>query len=426
MASAVTLDVQDGPPQKVRVVGETYALVLNCASAVIEEFSAGDEHLIGEVPLSPIIDASNPRGPGALTIAQQGDVFAEIHLTELTWGELAADIELVLYCYREHVVATVNVVPRGIAPDMLVGWYGGVKYSMPLPMQSEVELQSTVSFKGQNPKAVAVVLEPWMQFGLFGEKLKSRFNFRNSVGQLSGGYGYKSTYTCPRRASIMLLARRSNEELKEAVRGVGALPFAKVQTRGGAFGRYDASRGYFKIERHGDGDLAVDVTFAQPPAPPPVVHTLRDRAALAASRLDGKWWTVLIALLAVVVFGARARPEPGTFAARVRPKTLAAIAALTLVTAAAWLFRIPPAPPPSVLPMPRDPVPAVFQVVNATGDEHVFGADGQALLAPMQSRVRQDGTKELYFECALAPQGTTSIVLRDIAGVRVTDGAAVH
>ena len=178
--SAVQIRSEQGDRLKLHVSGDTYTLVLNCTDAVIEKFTVGDQELIGDVPLCPTLNAGKPNGPGTVEIAQTGPALCEIHLTNLWWTDLKADIEMVLYCYRTRVFANVNVVPHGTAPDLMVGWYGGTKYSMPLVMRSEEELHKQASFNGQDPKCAAVVAEPWIQFGLFGKKRRSAINFRSS------------------------------------------------------------------------------------------------------------------------------------------------------------------------------------------------------------------------------------------------------
>lgn len=429
-ATAVALRTENGPPEKLIISGETYTMVVNCTAAVIERFTAGDQDLIGEVPLCPTINTSKPDGPATVAVPQNGPVFAEVHLANLRWPDLDADIEIVLYCYRTRVYATAIVAPRGAVPDMMVGWYGGVKYSMPLEMRSEQELQTMASFNGQDPKCAAVVAEPWIQFGLFGKKLKSVINFRNSIGRISGGYGYRSAYTCPRRASILLLACQSNEELKGALRGEAALSFARIDVRGGAFARYDGSKGFFKFE-HGDkdaGELAIDVTLDRPPPQKPPVPTLMQRAAMAASKVDWKAGSLLFFLLATVIFGYRAQPRPNTLAARLRPKVLATAAAIALLTAVVLLFRLPPPPGPSVMPLPHGPVRAVFSVAGATDAAPLAPVGGPAPAGAIQTRTGPDGQPETWFEVPIDPVATNTYVLRgpETPSARVTDGAAVH
>ena len=425
IAFAVEIRTEEGERLRLHITGETYALVLNCTDAVIEKFTVGNEELIGDVPLCPTLNTGKVNGPGKVEIAHSGPALSEIHLTNLWWTDLDADIEMVLYCYRTRAFANVNVVPRGSAPDILIGWYGGTKYSMPLAMSSEEELQRMTSFNGQDPACAAVVAEPWIQLGLFGKKMRSAINFRNSIGRISGGYGYRSSFLGPRRASIILMGCRSNDALKECVRAEAARSFAKVRVHGGDFARYDGSTGYFKIERTAK-DIAVGVSIVPPPSPKPATLGVRLLVASAAARINWGVNAGLVSLLAMIVFGFRARPQPGTLAARAHPKLIATMASAAFLIAVVWLFRPPPPPGPSAVPMPRGPVPAVFRVVNAPEAGFLADANGSTLPNPLQARVRPDGVTETYFEVELAPTGENSFALRDAAAPGGSAGGVVR
>ncbi|MCC6153093.1 MAG: hypothetical protein IT367_05010, partial [Candidatus Hydrogenedentes bacterium] len=155
--TAIHIETDTGDKHRLAITGKTYSMLLNCTDAVIERFRATDQELIGDVPLCPTFNTGKVNGPATVEITQDGPVFAEIHLRDLWWTDLKARIELVLYCHPTRVYATVIAIPEGTPPDMMVGWYGAVKFSMPLVMQSAEELQKQASFNGQNPKCAAVV-----------------------------------------------------------------------------------------------------------------------------------------------------------------------------------------------------------------------------------------------------------------------------
>ncbi|NUM53124.1 MAG: hypothetical protein HUU46_05720 [Candidatus Hydrogenedentes bacterium] len=410
-----TVQVRDdgGTPHKLLVTGETYSMLVNCTDALIEKFTSGDQELIGDVPLCPTLNTGKVNGPGSVQI-ETGPVLARIGLSNLWWTDLEADIGIDLYCYPTHIFAVADVKPHGTPPDLLLGWYGGAKFSMPLVMSSEEELNKQTSFNGKNPNSAAVVAEPWIQFGHLDEKVASMINFRNSIGRISGGYGYRSTYSGPRRASIMLLACQSNDELKEAIRGLGAMPFARVSVAGAKFVRFDGSTGYFTIDQEvGSEPVNIEAAFEQPAPPPPSAPpAIMQRVAMALAKISWPVGSVMFALLAVVVFGYGARPVPGTIYARIRPKWLASAAAVVLVATTAWLFKLPPPPKPGVLPMPSSPVMAYFKVSNASPDNVLTAGDGTSLPHQTQVRALPDGKTETLLAIELAPTGTTRFALR--------------
>ncbi|MCC6794252.1 MAG: hypothetical protein IT366_03980 [Candidatus Hydrogenedentes bacterium] len=412
--NAVHIETEKSDKHRLAITGKTYSMLLNCTDAVIERFRATDQELIGDVPLCPTFNTGKVNGPATVEITQDGPVFAEIHLRDLWWTDLNAKIELVLYCHPTRVYATVVAIPEGTAPDMMVGWYGATKFSMPLVMQSEAELQKQASFNGQNPKCAAVVAEPWIQFGKFDERLRAFIKYGNSTGTISGGYGYPSASTLPRRASIILIAARSNDELKEFIRGEAALSFAKVNVSGALFDRYDGSAGLFRIKRDfAAGDLKVDVAFAQPPPAAPLVLTIKQRVALALSKIDWRLGIVQFTLLAIIIFGFRATPTPGTFGARVRPKLLASLATLLLFASIFWLFRPPPPPPPVILPMPQQPVTAAFEVNESPAMPELLDENGAPLHDAIQLHSSTGETLVASFTHPILPESRAVFTLRN-------------
>lgn len=427
--NAVQIQTETSDKHRLTITGETYSMLLNCTDAVIERFTATDQELIGNVPLCPTFNAGKANGPATVEITQDGPVFAEIHLRDLWWTDLKAKIELVLYCHPTRVYATVIAIPEGTPPDMMVGWYGAAKFSMPLVMHSEQELQKQASFNGQNPKCAAIVAEPWIQFGKFEEPLRALIKYGNSTGIILGGYGYPSASKLPRRASIILMAARSNDELKEFIRGEAALSFAKVNVSGAEFDRYDGSAGLFRIKRDfAAGDLGVDIAFAQPPPQAPVVLTFKQRLSLALSKIDWRLGFVQFALLAIVIFGFRATPAPGTLAARVRPKLFATLATAILFMSVIWLFRIPPPPPSALLPMPKQPVVAVIEVNEISASIVLTDARGNPLPVSAQSFRRQNGGLVTSFTHTISAGSQNGFTLRQSMRPipRVRSDAGVH
>ena len=412
--NAVHIETNTGDKHRLTITGKTYSMLLNCTDVVIERFRATDQELIGDVPLCPTFNTGKVNGPATVDITQDGPVFAEIHLRDLWWTDLKAKIELVLYCHPTRVYATVIAIPEGTPPDMMVGWYGATKFSMPLVMQSEEELQRQASFNGQNPKCAALVAEPWIQFGKIDERLRAFIKYGNSTGIISGGYGYPSASKLPRRASIILMAAHSNEELKEFIRGEAALSFAKVNVSGAVFDRYDGSAGLFRIKRDSaDGDVNFDITFAQPPPPSPTIPTLKQRLSFALGKIDWRLGLMQFALLAIVIFGFRAAPPPGTVAARIRPKLLASLATLLLFTSVLWLFRLPPPPPPGILPLPKQSVTAAFQVNESPAMLVVIDSQGAPLQNAIQIHSDTGATLIASFMYPIAPDSRASFTLRN-------------
>lgn len=409
---AAQVRVDESEKHRLLVTGETYAMVVNCTDAVIEKFTAGEQELIGDVPLCPTLHTGKVNGPAKVHI-DVGPVVTVIRLTNLWWTDLKGGIEIDLYCYPDRVFAVAEVRPEGTAPDLFLGWYGGAKFSMPLVMYSEEELQRQASFNGQDPNCAAVVAEPWIQFGRRDEKLRSMINFRNSIGRISGGYLYRSSYVGPRRASIILIGCRTNAELKETIRGLGAMPFASVSVDGGKYVRFDGSTGYFAIERRGNDarEMTIETAFVRPgPPPPPPPPSLLQRISMALAKISWPVGIGLFALLAVAVFGFGARPQSGTIAARMRPMMLATGSAFALVVAALWLFRPPPPPGPSEMPMPQQSMTAVFRIANAPENSLLTAAEGATIKE--QAVMQPDGATDSLVAIALAPTGTTAFSLR--------------
>ncbi len=412
--NAVQIRTETGDKHRLAITGETYTMLLNCTDAVIERFTAADQELIGDVPLCPTFNTGKVNGPATVEIAQDGPVFAEIHLRDLWWADLKAKIELVVFCHRTRVYATVIAISESAPPDMMVGWYGATKFSMPLVMQSEAELQKQASFNGQDPKCVAVVAEPWIQFGKMDERLRAFIKYGNSTGTISGGYGYPSASKLPRRASIMLLAARSNDELKEFIRGEAALSFAKVNVSGAVFDRYDGSAGLFRIKRDlAAGEIKVDVAFAQPPPPRPVTLTPKQRLSVALGRIDWRIGLTQFVLLAIAIFGFCAKPTTGTLAARLRPKLLASLALLALVVSGLWLNRLPQPPPPAILPLPKLPVIAAFEVNGAPPMSVLTDSHGAPLQVAIQLHSSTGDTLVASFTHTVPAESRAAFTLRN-------------
>ncbi|MCL4694898.1 MAG: hypothetical protein KJ060_20595, partial [Candidatus Hydrogenedentes bacterium] len=145
------------PERNILIVeGQTYTLHLDLAIAAITQFQAGDETLIGEYALLPTLNTGAVKGPGRVNIYSFGTQMYEIHLRDLKWTDLDADIEIVLYCYAKRVFANVNVVPRGESRDLEVGWLGSVKHSADI-LSYEDDYAAKLAFGEQRPRIAALV-----------------------------------------------------------------------------------------------------------------------------------------------------------------------------------------------------------------------------------------------------------------------------
>jgi len=272
--AAVNVRFEPDDPRKLVVKGATYSLRIDGANGWIDRFTVGDEDLIGDHPLCPIIDSGKVNGPGQFEIVHVGTQAAEIRLTKLWWTDLDADIAIVLYCYPTRVFANATVDVRGEPRNLALGWYGSAKYSAPLIMQAE-ELEKQTSFNGANPACALIVPPPyirysdkqgdWTPFAASQPEIKSRTVYRPPQ-QVSTGYGYTKEMQGTRLAVVILLANRSHEELKDAIRAEAALPFVQVNVEGGESRGYEGRTGCFAIERDSAFSGATRITARLDPA----------------------------------------------------------------------------------------------------------------------------------------------------------------
>lgn len=257
--AAVNLQFDRNNPHALDVQGKTYRMRVNTREAFIESFVSGDNELIGEHPLCPVLSMGRVHGPASLEIIQLGTQLCELRLRGLRWTTLDADIDLVLYCYPRHVFAAVEVVPRSSVDDLVLGWYGNAKYSTPLNLLDE-EVEKRTTFGEEKPHCVVAIPPPIMQHG---RRLQSA-NLLEPPLRVATNYRFPGDYAGTRRAAVILLGADSHDELQHALRGLWSLFFADVRVGNGRLAEFAGYGGFFDIEADTSAQpVTVDATIAK-------------------------------------------------------------------------------------------------------------------------------------------------------------------
>ena len=241
------------------VEGKTYTLHLDLALAAITHFQSGGDELIGEYALVPILNTGAVKGPGRVNIYTFGTQMYEIHLRDLKWTDLDADIELVLYCYAKRVFANVNVTPRGTPPDLEVGWLGAAKYSIDIikPMDNYAE---RLVWGGVRPSMVALAPR---QRSADGQSIPTRAALEPPKRLLIGSK-FASAVAGTRTASLILVAGESPEDLARLVYDEAHPEQMAFTVSGGTFDGYQPSKGFFQITIEYRGPREFETAWINP------------------------------------------------------------------------------------------------------------------------------------------------------------------
>lgn len=257
--AAVTVRYES-PERNVLVVeGQTYSLHLELELAAITQFQAGDETLIGEYPLLPTLNTGAVKGPGRINIYSFGTQMYEIHLRDLTWTDLDADIEVVLYCYAKRVFANANVIPRGESRDLEIGWLGSVKHSVDI-LSNEEDYAAKLAPGGQQPRIAALV--PRHQTP-DGRSVPTRIAL-NPPNRLMTGSRYSAGYEGVRTACVILAAGEMHDDLVNLATVEATAAVYDFEISGGRFEGYRAFKGFYEISTDYRGPRSFETAWVNP------------------------------------------------------------------------------------------------------------------------------------------------------------------
>jgi hypothetical protein len=257
--TAVTVRYES-PERKVLIVeGQTYTLHLDLELAAITQFQAGDETLIGEYPLLPTLNTGAVKGPGRINIYNFGTQMYEVHLRDLTWTDLDADIEVVLYCYAKRVFANVNVMPRGESRDLEVGWLGSVKHSVDI-LSNEEDYAAKLAPGGRQPRVTALV--PRHQTP-DGRSVPTRIAL-NPPNRLMTGSRYSAGYEGVRTACVILVAGETHEDMVNLATREAKAAIYEFNVSGGRFEGYRTFKGFYEISTDYRGPRSFETAWVNP------------------------------------------------------------------------------------------------------------------------------------------------------------------
>ncbi len=248
------------PDRNVLVVeGQTYTLHLDRNVAAITQFQSRDETLIGEYALLPIMNTGAVKGPGRINVYSFGTQMYEIHLRDLHWTDLDADIEIALYCYAKRVFANIHVTPHGKSRDLEIGWLGTVTKSIEI-VNPEDDPVAKLEALGGKPRVAAFVPR---QRTPEGDGVPTRIALKPPERLLTGSR-YPAAYRGTRTAAVILAAGESFEDLAR---------LAQIETRaadfefmvfGGRFDGYQPLKGFYQITTEFRGPRSFETAWTNP------------------------------------------------------------------------------------------------------------------------------------------------------------------
>jgi hypothetical protein len=250
----------DSPERKVLIVeGESYTLHLDTELAAITQFAAGEDSLIGEYALLPVLNTGAVKGPGRINIYSFGTQMYEIHLRDLHWTDLDADIEIVLYCYAKRVFANINVTPRGESRDLEIGWLGTVKRAIEI-LNPEDDHAARLSEDGQRSRVTALVPR---HRTADGRGVPTRVVLEPPV-KLMTGSRYAAGYPGTRTAAVIFVAGESDNDLENLVRVEAAAGSFTFDVSGGQFEGYRTLKGFYEITTDYRGPRDFETAWVNP------------------------------------------------------------------------------------------------------------------------------------------------------------------
>ncbi|GMV90523.1 MAG: hypothetical protein AMXMBFR82_03010 [Candidatus Hydrogenedentota bacterium] len=248
------------PERNVLIVeGQTYTLHLDLAIAAITQFQAGDETLIGEYAMLPTLNTGAVKGPGRINIYSFGTQMYEIHLRDLKWTDLDADIEIVLYCYAKRVFANVNVIPQGESRDLEVGWLGSVKHSADI-LSYEDDYAVKLASGEQRPRIAALV--PRHQTP-DGRGVPTRIAL-NPPERLMIGSRYSAGFEGVRTAGLILVAGETHENLVNIATVEASAARYEFTVAGGRYDGYRALKGFYEVTTEYRGPRSFETAWVNP------------------------------------------------------------------------------------------------------------------------------------------------------------------
>jgi len=248
------------PEERILVVeGLTYTLRLDREIAAITQFQSGGETLIGEYPLLPVLNTGAVKGPGRINIYSFGTQMYEIHVRDLHWTDLDADIEIALYCYAKRVFANVNVTPRGESRDLEIGWLGTVKHAIEI-VNPQDDHAAKLVVDGQTPRLAALVPR---QRTRDGRGVPTRALIEPPV-RLMTGSGYSAEYTGTRTSAVIFAAGVTSDDLVNLVRVEAAAATFEFDVSGGQFEGYRSQKGFFEITTGYRGPRNFETAWTNP------------------------------------------------------------------------------------------------------------------------------------------------------------------
>lgn len=242
-AGEVRVRTDASRPEILILQGDAYAVSLDCNGAFLSRFTAGGFDLIEGAPLQAHVNTVGIYGPGSVDVVAAGPHYAEVRLRDLRWENLDADIEIALYGYAKRVNAVVTVTPNGLVPKLEIGWIGGARYSM-LLSDSGANLRETVSFKGANPCALALVPTKLVQGGMDLRSITALYPTKDLVTK----YLYPPEFSGPRRVTLAFVAGRDHADAAEQVQSVANAGELKFDVTGGEYRGYQGREGHYRID----------------------------------------------------------------------------------------------------------------------------------------------------------------------------------
>ncbi|GMW00638.1 MAG: hypothetical protein AMXMBFR84_17750 [Candidatus Hydrogenedentota bacterium] len=259
--AAVNVYYEDAAKRFLVVEGQTYTMRLDREVPMIHSFRSKSDELIDPAnPLMPVMDAAALWGPGRFNIYRFGTQMYEIHLRDLRWNDIAADIEVVYTCYAKRVFVQLNVTPRGPVPVLLLGWLGGARYTFNQLPFDEAELQQGLQWGDARPSTL-MALPRWK--GQVGNQRKRviRIDNGNSVNAICA-FGSEETGT--RSEHIVLVAGDTHAEAMNLLRNEMYADSVSVSVSSGEYEGYVKAQGYYRVRMEHSGPRHFEEAWINP------------------------------------------------------------------------------------------------------------------------------------------------------------------
>jgi hypothetical protein len=275
-ARAITVEPNSPSADRWTISSAAYQMVINLASPRIDSFVAGEYALLGAGGLAPTINTGAPWGPAKAVVAASGPDVTHIVLYGMRWEkELIGDIEVHFFCYRNRVVARMDIIPRATPRSLLLGWVGEASQAAPFPAQEKSPDWQT-TFNADDPLDEAAVLLPPL---LKGQKNRRGAHVRFGPGDLiNAHYKFYSHEIGNRSIACTFLAGDDETSLLDLLSHEVTARQLQFDVANGRFLGYDDTTGLHRfIMNPGTHETTIGVPSISQDKTMPYVAAFRDQ-----------------------------------------------------------------------------------------------------------------------------------------------------